>query len=442
MKGVLCRFFLFFILLGLLFISACEKSDSVSLQIEHLLSGFGLSTNIFKAAPNEQLGTLIFYHSKRVVERISYKLKYYGPSKIIVQVQGQLATDLIENEVLLSKSSIKVQEGVVYLLGEIAEGVYENIRARFTIDDVFYWEGKEMIILGGTEAVGVLELIKAKIKEYFFAPPQKISRISVASYDEAKTITKDILYTFYDDLRMLFVTNLLCTNPLDTPEKFLKTSEDFYRFPSEGVRRVSLLAAHIWVVSFDTVSRCLTFFSGMERFPESIVIRRATKLLTDVGYLTFYMVSDAVRLDRAQGIGHLNPLTGGEMGDTVLHPWMAFYVVPVILKSTTSIIEHFREGITDMVVGYVSDNFEVIGELLNLIHKNIVGDFFVFLNEKISNTIKMTSLIFKTIIRFSGYGLTAVLSGGDVVEFKYVAAEAQDDSLRVWKEFLKFIGME
>ena len=64
MKYLFTAFILF---LSIISVGCNDKDKQVSMRVDALLGGFGLKSNIFKTQPQEQLGTIIFYRSKKIV---------------------------------------------------------------------------------------------------------------------------------------------------------------------------------------------------------------------------------------------------------------------------------------------------------------------------------------------------------------------------------------
>ena len=148
----------------------------------------------------------------------------------------------MDNIVYFRKGTILANDsGVVFLVGDLAEEIFDEIRKAFTIDDVFYFEGKEIIVFGGTEALSMLQSMKEALFHYYRHDPAKLGRVMIASYEDAARLMKDFIYTFYDDLKMVFTTNPLVTAPLTTFENVVKVPSDLVDFPLEGIEQVMML---------------------------------------------------------------------------------------------------------------------------------------------------------------------------------------------------------
>ncbi|MBI3017739.1 MAG: hypothetical protein HYY62_07090, partial [Deltaproteobacteria bacterium] len=361
MKYFFAAFILF---LSIISVGCTDKDKQISMRVDALLGGFGLKSNVFQTEPEAQLGTIIFYRSKKIIEEIKKRFEFVGPSDTALQIQGRLAQKILEHISYFSKGTIKFDDqGVVYLFGEIADDLYKELKNFFTIDDIFYFEGKEMIVLSGTEASSFLEIIKNSWDSYYDQTPEKVERVFVTSYDTAAEMTKNFLTECYEDLDIAFETNPLVG-------AFYLT-QDAGEVTLEGVGQVTLLTGELWVMSFDSVSRLGAFLTGGEAIPESVVLRKTVKLVGDTGYLAFYTLSEVFR--RAAGVSSQSV---GESSSLLVNPLIAIDIVSEALKNSTTTAETFREDTTDIVVGYISDNTELLGEYLNLLHENIVGDLF------------------------------------------------------------------
>ncbi len=415
-----------------------DKDKQVSLQVDALLGGFGLKSNIFETAPDAQLGTLIFYRSQKIIEELKKQFEFRGPSETALQIQGQLAQQILGHISYFSKGTIKFdKEGVVYLFGEIADDLYQKLKNIFTLDDLFYFEGKEMIVLSGTEASSFLEIIKNSWDSYYDQTPQKVSRVFVTSYDNAAKMTKNFLIEFYEDLDIAFETNPL--------KGVYRLTADTGEVTLEGVQQVTLLTGELWVMSFDSVSRFGAFLTGGETIPESVVLRKSVKLVADTGYLTFYTVSEVFR----QGAGASSPQTLDKSPGLLLNPLVAIDIVSETLKNSTTTVDTFREDSTDIVVGYISDNAELLGEFLNLIHESIVGDLFIFIGDGTNRSLKLTSLVLKTVIRLTGNSASALVgtlsftqpSDVKLVRFKGIYKEFKNDLWKILHDLMRLLGL-
>ena len=86
------------------------------MRVDALLGGFGLKSNVFQTEPEAQLGTIIFYRSKRIVEGLKKRFEFVGTSDTALQIQGRLAQKILEHISYFSKGTIKFDDqGVVYL---------------------------------------------------------------------------------------------------------------------------------------------------------------------------------------------------------------------------------------------------------------------------------------------------------------------------------------
>lgn len=449
MKNRLLSISRFLVFLVTIFSLGCDPADEkVSVSVDHLVGGLGLNSNIFNAPAEEQLGTIIFYRSRRLIDRFSLQLNFRGETDVVIQVQGHLAEQMLENIVYFSKGTIRSQDdGVVFLFGEIAEGLYEALRAQFTIDDLDYLDGKEMVIVGGTEAFSFLETAKVKFEEYFFYPPKKGKRIFVASAEDAYDWTKELFEIFYDDLGFLFITNPLGISNEDNLKSIFRLPADVGAHQFEGIGQVTLLTGHIWVISFDSVSRSLAYLTGSERIPESVVLKRTVKAVGETGYLVAYTVSNIFR-DAAEADPYLDE--HGEVRGLWVHPWLTITIASTAIKNSIDLVDFVRTESTEIVVGYISDNMDLLGQFLDLIHANIVGDFFVFVGDEVAHTINVPSLLLKSVIRFTGNGLSALVGtlspskplDAKIVAFKMVWRDFRGDTRELWFEFLEFIGIQ
>src|SRR3989338_5622592 len=428
-------FFTAFILfLSIISVGCNDKDKQVSMRVDALLGGFGLKSNVFQTEPGAQLGTIIFYRSKKIVGELKKRFEFSGPSDTALQIQGQLAQKILEHISYFSKGTIKFDDqGVVYLFGEIADDLYKELTNLFTIDDIFYFEGKEMVVLSGTEASSFLEIIKNSWDSYYDQTPQKVERVFVTSYDNAAEMTKKFLTEFYEDLSIAFETNPLTG--------VYQLTRDTGEVTLEGVGQVTLLTGEIWVMSFDSVSRLGAFLTGGERIPESVVLRKTGKLVADTGYLAFYTFSEVFR----QGAGAASSRDLEAPPSLVVNPLVAIDIVSEALKNATTTGDTFREDSTDIVVGYISDNAELLGEFLNLIHENIGGFFFFFMEDGGSRSLRLASFSLKTVIRLTGNSASALVGvlsftqpfDMKLVCFKDIHKEFKKEFRLFWHEFMR-----
>src|SRR3989338_1014159 len=426
----------FLLFLSIISTGCNEKDRQISVRIDALLGGFGLKSNVFETEPQAQLGTLIFYRSKKIVKELKKRFEFVGPEDSALQIQGQLAKQILEHISYFSKGTIKFDEqGVVYLFGEIAEDLYQQLKNLFTVDDLFYFEGKEMIVLSGTEASSFLEIIKNSWDSYYDQTPQKVERVFVTSYDNAAEMTKKFLTEFYEDLSIAFETNPLTG--------VYQLTRDTGEVTLEGVQQVTLLTGELWVMSFDSVSRLGAFLTGGESLPESVVLRKTVKLVGDTGYLAFYTLSEAFR----KAAGAASQKTPDESPSLWVNPLVAIDIVSEALKNSTTTVNTFREDSSDIVVGYISDNAEVLGEFLNLIHETIVGDLFIFIGDRTNRSLKLTSHTLKTVILLTGNSASALVGtlsftqpfDVKLVHFKDIGQEFKKDIWHFWHELMRLV---
>ena len=424
----------------LCFISCTPEEEKASIHVDQLLSGFGLKSNVFHTEPEEQFGTIIFYQSPRVVERLAKEVGFEGPTHTAVQIQGKLAQEILSSLSYFYKGTIKVKEPqVIFLFGEISDDLHKDFQDLFTIDDVYYFEGKEIIVVGGTEAVSFVELAKNKFSQYFSYLPQKTKRVFFASYGEAASWVRDLAFTFYDDLKVVFTTNPLLVCPFDTTEHVLQIPSDVSNFSLQGAGKVVLLTGYLWVISFDSLSRFSAYLSGSELIPESVLLRKTIKSVGDVGYL----VSDSVSQIFTQA--------GGEKSGQgiLLHPWISIDITSEALRNVTGILTTLTHSITEIGIGYISDNLELLGEFLNLMNKSAIGGPFIFVAESVVSSLKITCFSVKAVVYMTGGGLSALVGSLSVtkpmdvkiVEFKIFWKEDRSNFKSIWHEFLKLIGI-
>src|SRR3989338_1942500 len=95
----------FFLLI--IFVGCNDADKELSVRIDALLGGFGLTSNVFQTEPQAQLGTLIFYRSKKIIEEFRQRFEFKGPSQTVLQIQGQLAKKILEHFSDFSKGTIK-----------------------------------------------------------------------------------------------------------------------------------------------------------------------------------------------------------------------------------------------------------------------------------------------------------------------------------------------
>jgi len=424
---------LFILILSATTFIACEPSDEeIRVNIETLLGAFGLKSNIFDSEPRAQLGSLIFYTKPEMVKALKERFLFEGPGDVVIQVQGVLAEDLRAHANELYKGAIRLDEAeVIYIFGELAQDLFQELKRRMTIDDVTYFEGKEVIVIGGSEAITFKNLIQDHFVDYFYPTPLKAQRIFFTSYENATTYTRDVFYTFYEDFRLLILTNPLEAAPCQYIEGVYDLGSDITEKSLEGLSKISVFTGTLWVFTFDNLSKAVAYLTGSEIFPESVLVRRTTKWVADTGYLTFYTVAEV-------------------FDDTKLilkNPFVIFNVVSSALKNTTELLDHTQEDSIEIIVGYVSDNMELLGGLLNIFHENIVGDLFIFLGETVSQSIHITSLSVKTILRFGGNGVSALVGTFSVDEtwntkkmrFENVLTDLKDNLLDLWHELMKLL---
>ena len=452
MKRLFCRVRVSLVVLCLLF-SACDpEGQKVSMNVDRLLGGLGVGANIFGTEAETQLGTIIFYRSPRLIEKIlnddaMRALEYRGESRTIIQVQGRLAQNILDNIVYFRKGTILANDsGVVFLVGDLAEEIFDEIRKAFTIDDVFYFEGKEIIVFGGTEALSMLQSMKEALFHYYRHDPAKLGRVMVASYEDVSRLMKDFIYTFYDDLKMVFTTNPLVTAPLTTLENVVKVPSDLVDFPLEGIEQVMMLKGHLLVFSFDSVSKFLAYMTGAENIPESVVLRKSVKMAGEVVYMTSYTVADIFR--GAAGTDPEGKTDYQKLRGLLVHPWVVLDIVSETINHSKNILDLIFETTEEILVGYISGNIEALGGLLNLIHQNLLGEFFIFISETAGASISMPVVLLKTVVHFTWNGLSAVVGTLSLTtpldiklhHYKVVWTELKGDGLDLWHKFLRLIG--
>ncbi len=413
--------------------SGCVDPE-VQLHIDHLTEGLGLKSNIFESEPNQQLGTVVLYRSERTVQEIAKKVGFEGETHSVLQITGKLAESLLAHMAYFSKGTLMSDEqGVVYIFGELSDEMDDELNASFTIDELRYLEGKEMIVLSGTEALSFLDVIEERWDYYFSLTPDDTRRVFVVSYGEALQWTQEILFEFYEDLQIFMVTNLFS---LDTIDNVRKLVADVGNVPLQGIRRVSLLTGRLWALSFDSVSKFGAFITGSELIPESVVIRRTIKLIADTGYEVTYALAET--LDEASD----------DYG-IFTNPLVAIDITSEILARSTDVADMVRDGVTEIVVGYISDNVELLGQFLNLFHENIVGDALIFVGKTVTTSIRISSLTLRAVLRFGGDGASAIIGTLSIDKpleykisrFKVMFSHIEEDLKSVWHEFLKLLGL-
>lgn len=425
-------FYLIWAFLGLI-TSGCVEKEA-ALHIDHLIEGLGLKSNIFESEPNQQMGTIILYRSERAVQEIAKKVGFEGETHNALQIQGKLAQDLIQHMAYFSKGTMKTDDqGVVYIFGELSDEMDQELDGSFTIDELKYLEGKEMVVLSGSEALTFLDVIEERWDYYFSFTPDQTRRVFVVSYHDAEQWTQEFLYGFYEDLQIFFVTNLFSLKSIDNVRKLVA---DVGNVPLQGIRRVSLLTGRLWALSFDSVSKFGAFITGSELIPESVVLRRSIKLIADTGYEVTYALAET--LDEASD----------DYG-IFTNPLVAIDITSELLARSTDVVDHIRDGATEIVVGYLSDNVELLGQFLNLMHENIIGDAFIFVGSTVSTSIKISSLLVRAVLRLGGDGTSAIIGAFSidkpldqkVERFKLMGNHIGEDLKSVWHEFLKLLGL-
>ena len=426
-------------LFSLIISTGCVNPDEkTEINIESLLGGLGLTSSIFEEEPQTQLGTLVFYRSERVVKELCERFQFKGTSDYAIQISGKLAQDILDHLAYFSKGTLKSDEaGVVYLFGEIAQDLYQELHSIFTIDDIFYFEGKEMVVVSGAEALSLLGFAKEKLAIYYAQTPQKVERVFVASYEDARQWTKNFLLEFYEDLSIGFSTN---------PVKVVDALADVGHFGLGGIGRVILLTGEIWVISFDSVSKLGAFLTGGELIPESILIRKTVKGAAEIGYLVASDVSEIFRMASGE---KRHGFIETENGGILTNPLITIDIASQTLRNATFTSDAVVHYASEMTIGYISDNLELLGEFLNLAHENIVGDLLIFVGDSLSRGIHITSLGLRAIIHLGGNSVSALVGAfsfekpldAKLTHRKNIWDVFRDDMIGLWHELMKFLRL-
>ncbi|MBI4041068.1 MAG: hypothetical protein HY390_04295 [Deltaproteobacteria bacterium] len=425
--------------LAFLFFNACTPSDEeVSINLNYLLGAFGLQSNIFHTEAKDQLGSIVFYHSPEVVARLAQHCQYEGQSRVVIQIQGHLAQELQTHMDHIFKGSLKFKrDRVVYIFGELAEDLFKEIKHMLTTDDLYHFEGKEIVVVNGAEAVSFVGHFKTRFTQYFTSSPKKLSRIFLTSYETAKQWTSDVWLTFFDGIRLIFVTNVLGISAQKSKNVVQWGANTAHVF-LEGAGLLSIFTGKIWVFSFDSISKMCAYLSGAEFTPESVLIRKSLKFVAEAGYVAFYSVGRPLR--------HLSGEASGESG-VFENPFLVMDVTNEALKDLTYVMTFLETQASEIVIGYVGDNFELIGSFLNSLQDNFVGDLLLFMGETITRTVMLSSLTVTLLVKVSGNGLAAGIGTLSVAkplsekrnQFEVLGMELEEDAQTVWHELLKLL---
>lgn len=418
-----------------------ESNDKVSVDLDQLIGSLGLDSNALNYPPEEQLGAIIFYRSRRLVDRLRSRLGVDEPTETVIQVQGKLADHFKEEE----------NSDVVYFFGDLAEAVYRDLRDLFTIDDMNYLEGKEIIIMSGSETKTVLDCIKNRFNQYYSHSSQKAKRVYFTSLRFASSWVRDTFQTFSSDLKILFTTNPLKVSPLTTLHNSARVPEELTNGAFEGIQKMVLMIDQVWMLSFDSVGGFLAFLSGggagAEAIQESVVLRKTAQLGGETGYRTLFLVSEIFR-GASGAYPNLNR-DHRELRGILFNPLISIDISADVIKNSFHWLDESQQRGTEIVMGYISSDIERLGKFLNFVQKNPMGDFFIFVGQKTGQTLTLPSLALKGIIHFSENTLSALVGtlslskplDAKLIQFRVVFEDLKGDLASLFKGFLKLIGI-
>ncbi len=432
-------------------ISGCqqESNEKVSVDLDQLIGSLGLDSNALNYPPEEQLGTIIFYRSRRLIGRLQSRLGVDNPTETVIQVQGKLADYFADH--FPDHFKEKENSDVVYFFGDLAEAVYKDLRDIFTIDDMNYFEGKEIIVMSGSETKTVLDLIKNRFNQYYSHSSQKTKRVYFASRRLASAWVRDYFQTFSSDLKILFTTNPLKVSPLTTLHNSARVPEELTNGVLEGVQKIVLMTDQVWMLSFDSVGGLLAFLSGggagAGAIQESVVLQKTAQLGGETGYRTLFLVSEIFR-----GASEVYPNLNRdhrELRGILFNPLISIDISERAIKNSFLLINESQKEGTEIVIGYISSDIERLGKFLNLVQENPVGDFFIFVGQKTGQTLTLPSLALKGVIHFSENTLSALVGtlslskplDAKLIQFRMGAQEFKGDLASLFKGFLKLIGI-